>query len=133
MDVIRQFADMTDLAAKRYSRMLAERSTRNPVFCAHYTCGELIGSLDDVKKGIYLTRVQCPHCRRNTCVLCQKLGHGGDCSISDELKIYLKTHDIRRCGWCGAAIEKNGGCSHVVCRSCGQHHTWQSDGGFVPW
>jgi len=39
---------------------------------------------------------------------------------------------MKRCPGCNAAIEKDGGCSHMHCSSCGRNFNWQDAETVVP-
>lgn len=40
----------------------------------------------------------------------------------------LASGKVRRCPLCGEAIEKNGGCRHMVCPTCRSDWWWTKDG-----
>eukprot|EP01129_Flabellula_baltica_P011480 TRINITY_DN503_c0_g1_i1.p1 TRINITY_DN503_c0_g1~~TRINITY_DN503_c0_g1_i1.p1 ORF type:complete len:420 (+),score=78.60 TRINITY_DN503_c0_g1_i1:645-1904(+) len=55
-----------------------------------------------------------------------KINEGGDDSLNEK---YISTIS-KKCPNCNNNIEKNGGCNHMTCRSCGYHFCWQCMGKF---
>ena len=65
---------------------------------------------------------KCSACKTSTCVSCRQAGHAGkSCTDSGDSLFWdtVKVRGWKKCPGCTAVIEKNGGCSHVVCR-CGK-------------
>lgn len=131
VDTIRFCTNATKEQCQGYERELLERDTIDPFFCGNPHCNVLIGSMSlwDLSRGRVRNKgVLCPKCKLHTCAGCRTLKHPGICLDQKELVELFKSADIRRCPKCGAAIEKNGGCSHIQCRSCKSHFTWERNG-----
>ncbi|KAF8339235.1 hypothetical protein F5887DRAFT_981487, partial [Amanita rubescens] len=65
---------------------------------------------------------KCSACQTPTCVSCRQPGHAGkSCTDSGDNLFWdtVKVRGWKKCPGCTAVIEKNGGCSHIVCR-CGR-------------
>lgn len=80
--------------------------------------------------GLRNRKVRCSECKVSVCVVCRGPAHGGDRDLG-ELEGLMKRFGIRRCPNCGHATIEDGGCSHMQCKACGSHYTWQEDGGTV--
>lgn len=64
---------------------------------------------------------RCGACQGSTCVSCRQEGHVGKSCLDVGDSLFWETTRIQgwnKCPRCSAVIEKNGGCSHVICR-CG--------------
>jgi len=97
-------------------------------------------------KGMETYNVQkCTKCDLFHCKLCKGFPHFKKCSstpklfknskfLSEVVKArqfvefsfvsWAKTADLRRCPGCNTPIEKNGGCDHMLCRSCNKSFNW---------
>uniref|UniRef100_M4B6J6 RBR-type E3 ubiquitin transferase n=1 Tax=Hyaloperonospora arabidopsidis (strain Emoy2) TaxID=559515 RepID=M4B6J6_HYAAE len=71
-------------------------------------------------------RIKCQACKHESCMRC-----GGDfhklpiCRRVDKrFGHWKKRHNVRGCPGCKAAIEKQGGCSHMKCFQCDQEFCW---------
>ncbi|KAG7396457.1 E3 ubiquitin-protein ligase arih2 [Phytophthora boehmeriae] len=71
-------------------------------------------------------RVKCQTCKQESCMRC-----GGDfhkiptCRrVEKRFGRWKKRHNVRACPSCTAAIEKQGGCSHMKCFQCDQEFCW---------
>ncbi|KAL1859548.1 hypothetical protein Daus18300_009549 [Diaporthe australafricana] len=123
---------------KRYSQMLAARDTAHPFFCAYFkNCGKLVGGFDEKALRLAASRrggggVLCRACGLWSCAKCRTPKHTGECVSDPDMARLFETADIRRCPTCSEAIEKNGGCPHMNCRSCGSHWWWKKTGALVP-
>ncbi|KAM6491001.1 hypothetical protein JOM56_013240 [Amanita muscaria] len=66
--------------------------------------------------------LKCPKCQSLICILCRQPGHAGE-SCSERLDVQfwdlVKDKRWKKCPYCRVVVEKNGGCSSVVCR-CGR-------------
>ncbi|KAK2615343.1 hypothetical protein N8I77_002106 [Diaporthe amygdali] len=123
---------------KRYSRMLVARDTAHPFFCAYFkNCGKLIGGFDEKALRLAASKrggggILCRSCGLWSCAKCRTPKHTGDCVSDPDMVKLFETADIRRCPKCSEAIEKNGGCPHMNCRSCGSHWWWKKSGALIP-
>ncbi len=77
--------------------------------------------------------VPCENCLASICTKCHAISHEGwPCSVNDYEKSgdaerdqqWMDEHNIKRCPKCKTAIEKNGGCNHVICSACRQDICW---------
>ncbi|KAK2461384.1 hypothetical protein APHAL10511_006608 [Amanita phalloides] len=70
---------------------------------------------------------RCRACSTSTCISCRQVAHAGQTCADSGDTLFWDTVNVKRwrkCPSCAAVIEKNGGCSHVVCR-CGKSFTYQ--------
>lgn len=61
----------------------------------------------------------CPDCFSETCTLCKKGRHSGDCPDDPSMKLTLETaaeNGWQRCQKCHAIVELAHGCQHMTCR-----------------
>ncbi|XP_015923278.2 uncharacterized protein [Parasteatoda tepidariorum] len=81
------------------------------------------------------TIFECPACNNAICTTCGVIYHYGmscslyQCSKGDvdyPLKVWMENDSDNRkeCPFCSSPIEKNGGCSHMICWSCKSHLCW---------
>ncbi|KAK7722543.1 hypothetical protein SLS64_001080 [Diaporthe eres] len=123
---------------KRYTQMLVSRDTAHPFFCGYFkNCGKLVGGFDERALRLAASKrggggVLCRSCGLWSCAKCRTPKHSGDCVSDPDMVKLFETADIRRCPKCSEAIEKNGGCPHMNCRSCGSHWWWKKTGALVP-
>ncbi|KAL9658444.1 hypothetical protein ABK040_005988 [Willaertia magna] len=88
-------------------------------FC--HKCGQICEIIED-------NRFDCPVCKKNYCVLCEK-SHSGNrkCGEDEEnerlFSEFLK-NNTKPCPKCDNPIEKNSGCNHITCK-CGAHFCWE--------
>ncbi|KAK5306905.1 hypothetical protein LTR99_002597 [Exophiala xenobiotica] len=77
--------------------------------------------------------VPCENCLSSTCTKCHAISHEGlPCWTKDYEKSgdaerdqqWMDKHHIKRCPKCKTAIEKTGGCHHVICGACRQDICW---------
>lgn len=62
---------------------------------------------------------ECPSCYFDTCTLCKKESHTGDCPDDPSMKLTLQTaaeNGWQRCQGCHAIVELAHGCQHMTCR-----------------
>lgn len=136
LPTIQQCTDITEEQSRKYQKMLIDKDIENPFYCTQRSCGELIGSFNawQLSRGRVRNKgILCPHCKGYTCVKCREPKHVGSCVPDTAFAELLRSCDVRRCPKCGEAIEKNGGCPHMVCRTCGSHWWWTSDGQMSPY
>ena len=71
-------------------------------------------------------RLQCPKCSTLTCTACKQSAHAGQsCTekVDNQFWDLVNVKSWKRCPYCKSVVEKNGGCSQVVCR-CGRTFTY---------
>lgn len=122
---------MDENQAKKYEKLIHERDTPQPVFCIAPDCPGFLGSLLSFVENNE-RRAKCPECNISICVICRNAAHVGECVIGEFAKV-MNRLGIRQCPRCGYATIKDGGCSHMHCKGCGSHYTWQKDGGMAEW
>ncbi len=71
----------------------------------------------------------CKYCDFDGCIRCQNAHHAGQCEqiIDEDNTIFLnslKKNGIRNCPGCNVAIQKNEGCSKMVCFKCQTSFSW---------
>jgi IBR domain, a half RING-finger domain/Zinc finger, C3HC4 type (RING finger) len=86
--------------------------------------------------------VHCPSCFGTCCVSCHGEDHEGfsceewklhrDPEVQERLLMdWVKENaNVNKCPSCGALIEKNGGCNHMICSQCKSHICWGCMGVF---
>lgn len=83
------------------------------IMCPRLGCsGEILGQT-------------CLKCRHLICRLCLEEIHTGPCQEEIVQNIEYKINLTKQCPQCGVNIEKNGGCNHMKCRSCGHDFKWE--------
>ena len=66
----------------------------------------------------------CLRCRHLICTFCLEELHDGPCKEGIVKNIIYKINKTKQCPKCGVNIEKNGGCNHMTCQSCGHEFNW---------
>lgn len=85
-------------------------------------CG-LVGVIE--RDSIGDNTVSCAQCDSSYCIKCGNYAHPGIvCPLPRETIRWLERHRGKFCPNCGEGIEKNGGCSHMTCRSCRHQFCW---------
>jgi len=86
-------------------------------------CG-LVGIIE--RDSIGDRTVACAQCQRCYCLKCGNYAHAGSvCPAPRETIRWLESHRGKCCPNCGEGIEKNGGCTHMTCRSCCHQFCWR--------
>ncbi|KAF2849188.1 hypothetical protein T440DRAFT_355170, partial [Plenodomus tracheiphilus IPT5] len=105
--------------------------------CLSPTCNA--NGLPDIHSPGY-PQVACPECSSRTCAQCEVPWHEGlSCSeyaakvvdekMTDsekEILKFMQSKDGRRCPNCQLVIEKDGGCSSMLCSGCKKFFNWDS-------
>jgi len=73
--------------------------------------------------------LECEECQNEMCKLCKQSYHGEreKCSKVNDLTLWARgssRHRIRNCPNCKVLIEKELGCPHMICNSCGHEFCW---------
>ena len=78
--------------------------------------------------GGYGSHRECEKCLQNICNFCFD-PYDSDKHIchSDLQKMFYKLTKTKRCPFCKAGIEKNGGCFHIKCQQCELDFDWNRD------
>lgn len=109
---VRQFLGK-DLAT-RIEHKAIEYGTTNRTYCCNPACATFIepGHINGASG-------TCPNlqCRRETCVLCKKPSHDGDCPTDDSMEAVLQlaqSEGWQRCSACMNMVELRTGCNHMT-------------------
>lgn len=91
-----------------------EFTSKDRIYCFQPSCSKFI-SVDRISCGVGF----CPNCFSETCTLCKKERHSGDCPDDPSMKLTLETaaaNGWQRCQKCHAIVELAHGCQHMTCR-----------------
>ncbi|KAF2843484.1 hypothetical protein M501DRAFT_91111 [Patellaria atrata CBS 101060] len=123
---------------ERYHDGLVDDLLLTPMYfrCTH--C-DIPSQLDKRVRGF--PNVECGYCTKRSCALCSVAWHEdlncqqfwqkdmGKTGISDQEKATLRVLSktgARICPRCQNAIEKNGGCEHMLCTRCNHNFYWST-------
>lgn len=107
-----------------------------PVHCPNPTCNALYDCGRDATDDPH---VACYECRTEFCRDCRCTWHVGlTCAEygrqlgGEDVPLMLLAEEFgwKRCGNCGAMVERLEGCNHVQCTSCGHHFCYRCGGPF---
>jgi ankyrin repeat protein len=125
---------MSQIEADHYCELMRDRVDLSRVPCPTADCPGGM-SRDELKQNSFFS---CEFCDFSGCVQCKKV-HTGECSISsvdldDEspgdkdtlnfIKNQTQQGAIKKCPKCSVSVEKNEGCNHMTCASCGHEWNW---------
>lgn len=88
-----------------------EFETPNRIYCHEPSCSAFIPA-DSVKHNV----AHCPQCSLDTCSICKKSSHQGECPEDPALQEILRVaaeNGWQRCTKCGRILELNTGCYHM--------------------
>lgn len=94
-----------------YQAKKVEMETPNRTYCHHPDCATFIPpqfTANDVGS--------CPRCARDTCTVCKKASHAGDCPedpATQEMLQFAAAHGWQRCHSCHRLVELTHGCNHI--------------------
>ena len=94
----------------------------NLLFCSKIGCRSILRKSDGKKK-----LVKCEDCSSKTCCECKNEYHGnGSCEAADQDRYanWAGGLVIHKCPKCGCQVEKNEGCSHMICIICNYSWCW---------
>ncbi|WKT46669.1 IBR domain [Fusarium oxysporum f. sp. vasinfectum] len=105
---------------QRYREKLVEHETRDRTYCSNRQCLKFIPPkyISDSGEPCYRDEEQCPACNEITCTNCKNKAHTGACEQQverDQALALAESEGWKRCARCGHLIERNGGCTHLVC------------------
>lgn len=122
-DLIQAYLCAEDLA--QYNLRHEEVMTRERVYCANPTCTRFLGPLHNGGSSSFSPPLRCSFCESVTCSACrhiidaQAMEH--ICRMTkedDEIAALRETEGWATCPGCESLIEKEDGCSTILCR-CG--------------
>ena len=93
----------------------------NIQLCPYPNCGSY------AKKDVNTNYVCCIQNKHKFCFNCLKDWHGNkkcDDSIDKSFEKWRASNKVKRCPKCKFFIEKNFGCNHITCSSCGYQFCW---------
>lgn len=97
---------------REVEKELRKRIDSLPTYCSSESCNEYIAPSNVLYYG-----ANCP-CGQRTCIRCKHEMHRGQCKLAAfEDKKFLELaarKRWKRCPNCGATVERDGGCNHVV-------------------
>lgn len=91
-----------------------EFTSNDRYYCFQPSCSRFI-SPSHISRGVGF----CPSCFSETCTLCKKGRHTGDCPDDPSMKLTLEiaaANGWQRCQKCHALVELTHGCQHMLCR-----------------
>lgn len=91
-----------------------EYTSKDRTYCYQPSCSKFISA-----ENITASVGWCPTCYFDTCTLCKKERHTGDCPDDPSIKLTLETaaaNGWQRCQKCHALVELSHGCQHMTCR-----------------
>ncbi|KAM1155928.1 hypothetical protein ACFX11_027038 [Malus domestica] len=110
----------------RWGKALCESVVMDPrrkyLYCPYNSCSALLinEEPEDTSQSV------CPHCNREFCAMCKVPWHTEfDCAMFQKLKekgedemleVLAKNKNWRRCPKCNYYVERNEGCSYILCR-----------------
>lgn len=128
-----EFASTKDVLLKKYNDFALDLEVQRDssrVFCPQRNCSAIV-TLPPKRNFILFSSKQakCRECQHVFCVKCNN-SHSRflSCDTSSEAKFNRwrrsTKQGCKKCPGCRMYIEKNEGCSHMTCRSCGTHFCW---------
>ncbi|KAI1353618.1 hypothetical protein F5Y01DRAFT_275719 [Xylaria sp. FL0043] len=104
---------------ERYSLMVLESTTRNPVYCSNRACRVFVPPAQYQGPDT----AACRACGTATCRMCWNAAHNGICpeDVGLQQPVSLAaSKGWRPCPSCNNMVEKGVGCNHITCRCGGQ-------------
>ncbi|CAE6428743.1 unnamed protein product [Rhizoctonia solani] len=104
-----------------FERKAEEFRTPNRLYCSNGICSKFIGRAAPTERD--KTNVICEECSTSTCSFCKNVAHEAHVPCKNDAAAQQVLALGTQNGWmacpiCHHLVEKNGGCSHMVCR-CG--------------
>ncbi|KAI4861083.1 hypothetical protein F4820DRAFT_82213 [Hypoxylon rubiginosum] len=104
---------------ERYSLMLLELRTPNPLYCSNRACGVFLPPTQYQGPDI----AACRACRSTTCRMCRNPTHAGICpqDVGMQQAVALAAQNgWKPCPRCRNMVERIYGCNHMTCRCGGE-------------
>lgn len=101
-----------------FHRLLSSLNSGRQINCSNVRCNTILRP-EWIKHEIGL----CLTCETQTCTICLRASHNGDCPADEsttQLFQIAQTNRWQRCFHCGAMVQLHTGCYHITCR-CGKH------------
>lgn len=105
---------LSDEEASEFLDKTEEFTTNNRTYCFQLSCSRFISPTN-----IISNVGTCTSCLAETCTLCKKEEHDGDCPDDPSLKLTLAIaaeNGWQRCQKCHGIVELTYGCQHMTCR-----------------
>jgi hypothetical protein len=108
----------------RYSLLVLELSTPNPIYCSNRICGVFLPPAN--ARGPDL--MECFCCGNGTCRHCRNWNHPGiECwadTATQEARALAGAKGWKACPFCLNMVERSSGCLHMTCR-CGKQFCYR--------
>lgn len=69
---------------------------------------------------------KCNLCDITICNMCGEVSHKGPCNPDIKANYQFLKKETKKCPKCQVAINKEGGCNHIICRHCKTHFDWET-------
>ena len=110
----------------RFRHLLRCRQDASIFWCPEPQCGHHVPRKDQES-----TALECPACRTSFCLRCRSYPFHtnstcDEAAIAEQLLDFIdqKGPKIKKCAFCGEAVEKNDGCNHMTCICCKYQFCW---------
>ncbi|KAJ6188316.1 hypothetical protein N7519_003224 [Penicillium mononematosum] len=96
----------------RFEEKTIEHGDRHRTYCSDPACSRYI-----LPAYVHGTIATCRVCNRQTCTLCKKTNHQGQC-VDDRAEVLelARAEGWQRCSNCNHLVELRSGCNHITCR-----------------
>ncbi|KAI0198035.1 hypothetical protein F4808DRAFT_271550 [Astrocystis sublimbata] len=97
---------------RQFRQKALEFSTPNRTYCHNSSCGAFIPPSNCAN-----TTATCGNCRAQTCIICKRDEHFGDCQEDEQLQQVIqlaREQGWQRCQNCWGMVELNTGCNHMT-------------------
>ncbi|KAF4762177.1 hypothetical protein N7455_001495 [Penicillium solitum] len=96
----------------RFEEKKIEHRDKHRTYCSDPACSRYI-----LPSHVRDTIGTCRVCNRQTCTLCKKITHQGEC-VDDRIEVLKlgKAKGWQRCLSCSHLVELRSGCNHITCR-----------------
>lgn len=97
---------------RRFHQKMVEHNTSDKTYCCRPPCSAFIPPTRILYK-----QAACPVCDANTCTVCKKASHSGECSsdrATEQLLELAQEQRWQRCFKCQQIVEMERGCNHIT-------------------
>lgn len=108
LEAARGFID--DGLWERFEEKTIEHGDQQRTYCSDPACSHYI-----LPTNVRGTVATCRLCNRQTCTLCKKINHKGEC-VDDRAEVLelARANGWQRCLNCGHTVELRSGCNHIT-------------------